>query len=199
MRRSLATLLLLAMCVASRKSHAQATDAPLTVAEYIHALDASLGAVRSVRGDRQKATDIVHNLPSAWRVEAGGRTLEVSTESIRRDLGAFQAKPDSASLDTVLQRLETLRYQAAAYENPEADFTSQRSRLNDILSRKEFRSVHGQTWIDRLKQKLTAFLIRILQRAFASSAIPAISDIVVYGLIVIAVLALAYWMYRSLR
>ena len=201
MRRSLATLLLLAMCAASRKSHAQpaVASAPLTVAEYIHALDESLGAVRSIRGDPEKATYIVHNLPSAWHVEADGRTLEVSTESIRRDLGAFRAKPESASLDTVLQRLETLRYQAAAYETTEPDFTSQRLRLNDILSRKEFRSVHGQTWMDRLKQKLTAFLIRVLQRAFASSAIPAISDIVVYGLIVIAVLALAYWMYRSLR
>jgi hypothetical protein len=46
---------------------------------------------------------------------------------------------------------------------------------------------------------LTEWLIRFLGRAIASSAIPAISNIVVYGLIAIAVLVLAIWMYRSIR
>ena len=53
--------------------------------------------------------------------------------------------------------------------------------------------------MDRLKQRITELIIRLLGRAFSSSAVPVISNIVVYGLIALAVLALAYWMYRSVR
>jgi len=182
-------------------SLAQAAEspAPLTLAQYIQALDDSLTAVRTIHGDPQRAAYLAQNLPSAWKVEADGKIFEISTETIRRDLGAWQKKPETATLDVILQHLETLRYQAVAYETPAPEIASHRSLLNGILARSEFRNVHGQTWFDRLKQQLTELLIRLLGRMFSSSAIPVISDILVYGLIGAAVLALAYWMYRSVR
>jgi hypothetical protein len=39
----------------------------------------------------------------------------------------------------------------------------------------------------------------LLGKIFSSSAIPMVSNILVYGLIAVAILAAAYWMYRSLR
>lgn len=177
----------------------QAESPPLTPAQYIQALDDSLSAVRDIRGDPQRAAYVAQNLPATWKVEADGKIFEVSLESIRRDLGAWQKKPNAATLDLVVQHLETLRYEAAAYETPAPEIASRRSLLDSILARREFRNVRGQTWLDRLKQRLTELLIRLLGRMFASSAIPVISDILVYGLIGLAVLALAYWMYRSVR
>jgi hypothetical protein len=173
--------------------------APLTLQQYIQVLDDSLAAVRKIKWDPQRTGDFLQSLPSAWHVEADGRSFEISTETIRRDLGAWQTKPDPAGLDPILQHLETLRYQAAAYAAPAPDFPSRRALLNNILSRSEFRNVHGQTWLDRLKQRLTDLIFRLLGRIFSSSAIPVISNILVYGLIALAVLALAYWMYRSVR
>lgn len=207
MRRSLAIAigLLLAMCVAAETATAQPADtaSPLSLKSYIQALDDALSAVRKLKDAKedgpQKAEDLLSSLPPAWQVEADGKSFEISTETIRRDLGAWQKKPDSAALDRIAQHLETLRYQAAAYAAPASDSPSRQALLNDILSRSEFRNVHGQTWMDRLKERLTRVLVRLLGRAFASSAIPTISNVVVYGLIVIAVLALSYWMYRSLR
>jgi hypothetical protein len=201
MRHTLAIWFVLVICLTPPMSRAQeaAAPAPLTLAQYIQALDDSLSVVRDIKGDPQRAAYLAHNLPAAWNVEADGKIFEVSTEGIRRDLGAWQKKPETAGLDLILQHLETLRYQAAAYETPAPEIASRRSRLNDILARSEFRNVHGQTWIDRLKQRLTELLIRLLTRMFSSSAIPVISDILVYGLIGLAVLALAYWMYRSVR
>ncbi len=195
----------LVMCLTPPMSRAQQaeahelTPAPLTLAQYIQALDDSLSAVRAIKGDAQRAAYVARNLPAAWKVEADGKIFEVSAEAVRRDLGAWQKKPETAALDRILQHLETLRYQAAAYETPAPEITSRRSLLNGILARSEFRNVHGQTWLDRLKQRLTELLIRLLGRMFASSAIPVISDILVYGLIGAAVLGLAYWMYRSVR
>ena len=175
------------------------SPAPLTLAQYIQALDDSLAAVRTIKGDPRRAASLARSLPAAWKVEADGKIFDVSLEPVRRDLGAWQKQPDTAALDRMLQHLETLRYQAAAYDTPAPEIASRRSLLNGILARSEFRNVHGQTWLDRLKQRLTELLIRVLGRMFASSAIPVISDILVYGLIGAAVLALAYWMYRSVR
>ncbi|MFZ3266256.1 MAG: DUF4129 domain-containing protein [Terriglobales bacterium] len=177
----------------------ETVPAPLTLKQYIQTLDDSIAALQEIRENPQRAEDFLHRLPSAWHVDADGRSFEVSTESIRRDLGAWQTTPHPAALDPVLQHLETLRFEAAAYEAPAPDFASRHSLLNGILSRREFRNVHGQTWMDRLKQRLTELLIKLLGRMFRSSMIPVVGDILVYGLIALAVLALAYWMYRSLR
>ena len=154
---------------------------------------------RKLKNEPQRANEVLKAIPGAWSVTADNRTFEVSTQNIRRDLGAWQQKPDSELLDRVVQHLETLLYEAAAYEAPAADASSRRVLLNNILARGEFNRVHGQTWVDRLKQRWTELLVRLLGRALSSSAIPTISDVVVYGLIVIAVLVLAYWMYRSVR
>jgi hypothetical protein len=71
--------------------------------------------------------------------------------------------------------------------------------LTSILSRSEFRGVQGPSLWGRIKQRVSDFLLHLLGRLVSSSSIPMISDILVYGLIVIAVLAVAYWLYRSLR
>jgi hypothetical protein len=201
MRHCLAIWFVVVMCLTPRMSPAQQAESPtpLTLAQYIQALDDSLIGVRDIKGDPQRASYLAKNLPAAWKVEADGKIFEVSTEAVRRDLGAWQKKPETAALDLIVQHLETLRYQAAAYETLPPEIASRRSLLNGILARSEFRNVHGQTWLDRLKQRLSELLIRLLGRMFSSSAIPVISDILVYGLIGLAVLALAYWMHRSVQ
>jgi len=201
MRLSLAIGLLAALWTAPASSIAESPNAsaPLTLNGYIQTLDNSLASLNKIKDNPHEADEFLHTLPSVWHVEADGRRFEISTESIRDDLGAWQSTPRPASLDPVLQRLETLRLEAAAYQAPAPDFTSHRSLLNNILSRREFRNVHGQTWMDRLKQKLTELLIKLLGRALSSSVIPVVSDIFVYGLIAVAVLVTAYCMYRSLR
>jgi hypothetical protein len=172
---------------------------PLTLSEYVQVLDSSLASVRALKADPQKTEEAIRNLPSAWHVEVDGRSFEVSTETVRQELGAWQRKHEDAALDSAERHLELLRDQASASEQSPPDFSSRRLALNNILSRHEFHDVHGQSWIDRLKQRIKDLLLKWIGQAISASAIPVISDIVVYGLIVIAVLCLAYWMYRSLR
>lgn len=186
----------LAVVLVAQPSFAQQ---PLTIDEYVSALDGALASIRSLRSDPHKADEIFRDLPSTWKVDFGGRQVEVSADPVRQQLLAWQSKHDEASLDRVVEYLEFVRDQAVASEQAPPESAAHHAKLSEILSRREFRDVHGQTWIDRLKQRISDLVRRLLSRVVSSSAIPVISDVLVYALIVIAVLALAYWMYRSLR
>lgn len=201
MRLFLASWLFLVVGFGLRSSPAQTADASssLTPTQYVQALDDALTAVHRLSEEPQGAEHLVATLPAAWNVEVDGRAYEIPTSSIRRDLGAWQAKPTTASLQLILQHLETLRYQAIACQDTTPDVASQRSLLNNILARGEFRNVRGESWLDRLKQRFYDFLFRLLGKLVSSSSIPIIGDVLVYSLILIAVLAVGYWMYRSLR
>lgn len=199
MRSYFALGLLVAVCALPGLSFAQAPPEPLTLKEYVQALDDSLTAVRSTKEAPEKTEEIERSIPAKWKVEVDNRTFEVPAEPIRHDLNAWQSKRKAESLDHAVQYLEMLRQQAAAAEPSAGDFTDRRIKLENILARREFRNVHGQTWFDRLKQRVNELLLRWLGRMFSASVIPVISDVVVYGLIILAVLALAYWMYRSLK
>lgn len=176
-----------------------AADAPLTLQQYVQRLDESRAAIQQASKEPQKPGQLLGDLPDFWQVEADGKIYEIPTQSIRRDLGAWQKKPDDAALARIVQHIETLRYEAQSYDKSPAVSVSQRILLNNILSRSEFRDVHGQTWQDRLKQRITDLLFRLLERVFSSTTVPVIGNVIVYSLIILAVLALAYWLYRSLR
>jgi len=181
---------------------AQQRDNPssaLSLDQYRQAVDQTLAAVTQLK-DRPDSVDaVIATLPSYWQVDADGKIFSISTSAIRDDLQAWKKNPAVATLDHVVQLLGLLQENAAKWQSVQPDFAAQHSALNRILARREFRNVHGDTWINRLQQEIKEWLERLLGRLISTSAIPAISDVVVYGLIVAAVLALAFWMYRSLR
>jgi hypothetical protein len=201
MRRTFALRLTLALCVALGATARAQSIPSLTLAlpQYIQTLDDTLAGVRSLRENPQNSDIVRRSLESAWHVEVEGRVFEVPTQTILQDFDAWKRKPTDEALDRVVQELETLHDQAIATQAHAPDFAARHATLNSILARREFRDVHGQTWLDRLKQKITDLLLKWLGRVISASVIPTISNILVYGLMILAVLALAYWMYRSLR
>jgi hypothetical protein len=199
MRCSFALLLTLVLCAGLTVANSQSVSPPLTLPQYIQSLDDSLAAVSDLKEHPQKSAAIRASLPPAWHVEVDGKSFEISTQAILQDIDTWQQKGESESLDRAILQLQMLRNLAVASRETQPDFVARRAQLNSILSRREFRMVHGETWMDRLKQRINRLLLKWLGRALTASAIPTISDIVVYGLMILAVLALAYWMYRSLR
>ncbi|HUK62767.1 MAG TPA: DUF4129 domain-containing protein, partial [Dongiaceae bacterium] len=78
------------------------------------------------------------------------------------------------------------------------DRSTDRRALTAILARHEFSAVHGPTWVDRLKRWIADLLLRLVDLIFGASSFPVIASIVVYGLIGLAVLVTALWVYRTL-
>jgi hypothetical protein len=200
MRSFSALALMTAVCaVACASAQTVVASRPLTLGEYVQAVDDTLAQVHSLKTEQAKGEDVLRDLPPAWKVQVDGKTFEVSTEPVRSALGQWQTKHDSASIDKAVQYLETLRSQAAAAEPSTPDFSARHATLSSILARSEFSNVQAQTWMERLQERIQRILGRWLGKALSAKVVPVISDILVYGLIIIAVLVLAYWMYRSLK
>jgi hypothetical protein len=184
----------------------QPAHEPVSIPEYIAALDQARELASHIKDNPDAASNLLSSIPeTSWTVKDGDKQFDIPTTGLRHEieeckkLQSDKKSKQDAVVDRVLAALDTMRAGAQSYQTPPSDISGRRNVLNKILAQREFSSVHGPTWIDRLKQRFWEYLLRILGKAFTSSAIPALSDIVVYGLMVVAVLGLAYWMYRSLR
>lgn len=192
-----ATIAAVLLTVSSVWAAAQpARPGELSIAEYINWID----RVSADVGDGQAAVSpsIVREIPPTWRIRTDAGTFDVSNGALIRDLRALASKPDSRLHSRLREELLALRRGAADFETPPADRSTSRERLLQILSDREFQDIHGPTWRDRLRQQILQIVQSLLERIAGSSAIPTLSDILVYLLVAIAVIVLALWAYRSL-
>jgi hypothetical protein len=88
---------------------------------------------------------------------------------------------------------------AEDFQHPPPDSSTSRSALNQILARNEFHQVHGPSWLDRLKYRIAEWLFNLLSRFFNSSSVPVIGRSIVWFLVGVAVLVLAWIIYREVR
>ncbi len=198
-RRQLAFLLLLLPSAAIAQFEPAPTPAgPLTISEYIADLDRLASAAKQL-AQPEDASELLKSVPAEWHIQTSGGTLVESSEWLRSDLNEWQRKPGREVQESIVTRLEMLRSEAAKYQDFATDSSQKRVLLNGILAGREFQNIHGPTWLDRLKQRVVELLIRWIGRIFKSSAIPTIGNVFVYGLIALALVAVGYWMYRTIR
>jgi hypothetical protein len=170
---------------------------PLSVPAYIAELDRLLLAT----GDLDDHPRRVFEFPAAWLVQTDRRTFEVSTRWLQSDLDRWRAgaADRAASLSHLADGLRALRAEAVSLREPAVDVSGERGLVARILAGREFQGVHGPTLIDRIKQRAAELFLELLRPLFRVSTIPAIGRMVVNALIGLAVLMLAFWMYRTMR
>jgi hypothetical protein len=166
--------------------------------QYTDELDRLSSLANSAR--RNAAAEAMGDLRGGWKIEAEGRTFAIDTGWIFDQFRKLQENPnDAAARDQVLQRIMTLKADAEAFQHDAQDSGSYHAALDEILARKEFHLVHGPTWLDRLKYRIERWLIRILSHVFESSSVPAIGRAIVWTLVAIAVVVLAWVIYREIK
>jgi hypothetical protein len=170
----------------------------LTTAEYRSELDRLLAATQGLDSSGRTLPPILQDLPSSWRVHGEQQDFEISAEGLRRDIRRFKAEENVSTASAIRSRIQDLRNDLDGYEKPPGDVSISRERLAALLARPEFRNVRGPTFLDRIAQRLAAIIISLLELLFRSSAIPTISKFMVYGLIGLAVLTLAFLAYRQI-
>ena len=168
----------------------------LSVPEYVAQIDHTLAELDSLSDNPERARSVADSLPASWTVSDGNKTFTVPTDWLRSELRKEQ-KPDS--LKTVRERLRGMRAAAQAYSSPAGDNSAQRTAINSILARREFRNVHGPSFWDQLKRRVAEWLFRLLGRVIGSSAFPTVTRVVVWSIVGIAVLFVAWAVFRAIR
>ena len=170
----------------------------LSAAEYRAELDHLLSATQQLDSSGRSTPQELRDLPSSWNIHLDRGDFDISTEGLRHEVRRYEADPSADKALAIRKRIQDLRNHLDDYEKPPADVSAERSYLNSLLARPEFNQVRGPGWADRLKAGLLNFILRALGRLFRAVAIPTVGKAFVYGLIVFAVLALGYLVYRNI-
>jgi hypothetical protein len=175
-----------------------AAGAPLPLAQYLSTLQQLRQSVLSAR-DSTAIASLAQQLPAQWQVVADGREFPVASYALRGALNDYRNQYTPANRDAVIAQLDLLLRDAQAMLAPKANFSAERSRLADILARREFHNAIGESWWDRVKRSVQSWLLRLLQRLVESTAYPAIGQFLVWALLVAALAVAAFWIVRTYR
>jgi len=188
----LATALLFCLCLSAVAS-AVVLGRSFSMAEYNTVLDRLTALTTQVRESPQAADTAIEELRGDWKLEADGQVFEVNTTWMVDQFEQLKKNPESDARDRLLERIKAMKADAQSFQQTPLDFSTFHNSLDKILARSEFHQVHGPTWLDRLKLRISMWIFRLLSRFFGSSAAPVVGRIFVWTLVAIAVFVLAFF------
>jgi len=165
--------------------------------EYTEEIGRLSSMADSIHGHPEIAEQAIARLRGNWKVEADGHDFFVDTgwliDRFRKGTTDTEARAELKS------RLDQLTQEADAFEPSPKDTKVSRARLDQILARSEFHQVHGPTWWDRLEYRILEWIVRLLSVFFGASSAPTAGRVLVWTLVAVAVLTLAYLVFRAIR
>jgi len=167
--------------------------------QYIAKLDDLSSLADKAADDSGAAQHAIDELRGGWTLNTAKGSFDFSTSWLVSQFEKLQAGSNSDVQRQVVERIAAMKADAIAYKEPPADSGASRAVLEKILARPEFHQVHGPTWLDRLQYKISEWLFRLLSKFVGSSSIPVIGKSVVWTLVGLAVLALAWFVYREMK
>jgi hypothetical protein len=170
-----------------------------SIPEYLSELDRLTTLANQAIDNPSGAREAIDDLRGDWKVDANGQSFAVKTGWLTDQFEKLQRNPTTSVRDDILERLGAMKANAIAFQQEPANTDAARAKLTQILARSEFHQVHGATWWDRLKFRIAMWIFRLLSRFFGSSSAPTVGRFFVWGLVTIAVLALAYFVFRTIR
>jgi Domain of unknown function (DUF4129) len=190
-------LLLICLCLSAAAS-AAVGGRPFSVGEYTAELDRLSTLANQAHDDSHAADAALEELHGDWKVESDGQVFDINKAAVVDQFETLKKNPDSDT-GNLLERLATMKTDAQGLQQTPTDSSSVRSALTQILARSEFHQVHGPTWFDRLKTRIISWIVRLLTVAFGSSSAPVVGRVFVWLLVAIAVVALAWFIYREMK
>jgi hypothetical protein len=195
--RSAAALLLFTCCASlaafGTMSHSYSFD------QYISELDRLSLLANQAGNDASAARSAIDELRGGWTINAQGNSFDLSTSWFVSQFEKLEAGSNTDVQKQLLDRIATMKADALGYEQPAPDASAAQKTLEQILARKEFHQVHGPTWLDRLQYKIMEWLNALFSKFVSSSSVPIIGKSIIWGLVALAVLALAWLIYREMK
>jgi hypothetical protein len=182
----------------------QALGSPsLSTLQYIEQLQGYENQIAELASAPQKAVTFRDFLPQALTVQTARGEMAVDLGFLRDALnryltGTAQTKPNI--LADAGTRLKAMRAEADLFEQPGRADDATRKRLDEILNSREFDRVRGPTALELLKQRIQAWLGKLLRKI--NPKIPDVQDLgqwFVWGMIALAAAIAGVWLYRISR
>jgi hypothetical protein len=199
-RRFSLSFLLLVFAGTSRALPSEQVSAPPPVNPADSAYDAAsfaeeLHRIAAIIGKKPKTQEIEalrDALTPHWAVSTPDGTFSISTEPLRNQL-------TPSSLDKAEVWVIHLAEEAESSTKFGQSFPQARVELDRILARPEFAAVRPPTAWELFRQRLAAWLERLLGRLFGGIARhPIGGEILFWLIIIVAVGAIAAWVFRFL-
>ena len=198
------------VCLAVVAAHAavlQQTSpalAELDLPGFVAELDRLSAQVAELEHNPDLIPVLRRQIPSKWVVQplqGEGARFEVATSwfvSALKDMETSARLRDALRRD-ILARLAALRGEALAYQGAAAaPVDDARVRLDEILSRREFRAVHGPTWWDLFRDRLIRWIAELLGKLLGPfRGVPRLGEALLWILIALVFVALALWIKRT--
>jgi len=199
MKRIRQVVMGVAVCLAWVTAAFSAAGSHMSLDEYRTELRRLSASTEFLKADSRLAAKVAVELPPQWTVQAEGRTFEIDNGWLKGKLQTFNKRPSDQLLSQIDSHILTLLADAEAFQQPARDLSHERAILRKILSRREFDNVHGPTAWDRLKRRITLFLLRLLERTLGYSSFADVGRYFIWGLLAAAVLVLGFWVLRTLK
>ena len=134
---------------------------PFSLPAYIQEIDRWGGALEKLKDHPESAARLHRELPAIWRVTAGGESIEAPTGWLGAGLDEVEKDPKTTAqaVGQMLARLRAMRREAQdlVEASPPID-GSARENLSEILARREFRGVHGPSWLEPIVSRILEWL-----------------------------------------
>lgn len=190
-----AAFLLLTMLTSAAAQNADGTP---TLQQYTATLEQLRQQVVSAP-DSAAVLSLAKDLPSEWQAEIDNRFFSTSSDGLRQGLYAYAKQRTSANLALITHQIDLLLHNAHALQSTRTPATAEHKKLDEILARHEFRDLQGESWYDRWKAAVQRWLAHLLERIVFSTAFPMVSQIIIWGLLGIALAVAAFWVIRNYR
>jgi len=192
---------------ADRASAGPPAAGGLDLAGYIQALDRLRPAVEGLSAHPQDAAALRGSLPHSWNVEVSGQRYDVSTGWLAAQLTRIEsnAAERATAEKEILARLDRLRAGAVALTAPAGtDLVSARAAMQEILSGREYSSVHSPSWLELAWARILRAVGRLLGRLFSRVGGSVrtrniLSWLLIGGSFLLMSVLLVRWLLRAMR
>ncbi len=180
-----------------------AADTTLSVSDYRQQLHVIADQVQSLKTNPGQAGSVIAAIPDQVMVNTSSATVTVNYHPLKDDLAEFartDAKLQPQRIQDITNYVARLEQDAEAYDRERPDVATAGGRLHDILSRREFRNVHGPGVKETLLARFYRWLDRLFDRVhIGRTGAFNLLQFFIYGLVAVALAVLLFWMVNHLR
>lgn len=181
---------------------AVAQAASLSLGEYRQQLQDFTTRVEQLKSYPEQAAQLQSDMPAQITVSDGGQQYSISYSLVKDQLRQFQfgdAKKRSTFLVNIQNQLHLLDQEAQRYQNTAAASEGQGRKLNEILSRYEFRKTHGPSAVAVWWEKILRWIANFFDRhPIYGKRGTDLLHIMVYVAVAVAFILFAIWIKRRL-